>query len=161
MDYSNFQVLAEVSVTLLGFSGITAIVGQSQFPQQGVRWRMLGLLYSSSLAFIGSALPLVGIPVLPAAVALAALSSVAITWVGMTLLDRSSQKIQANPIITWTFSTFGVLMTLYLWLSIFVLPDQIHHAYQQQIGFLLLLATVYFIRLVSSAFATKHRSENE
>lgn len=161
MDYTNFQVLAEVSVTLLGFSGITAIVGQSRFPQHGIRWRMLGLLYSASLAFIGSALPLVGIALLPAAVAVAALYTAANIWVGKTLLDRSRHEIQANPALVWTFYPFGIMMNLYLWVAVFVLPEQLFFVYQLQIGFLLLLATVYFVRLVGSAFGAEDKSEND
>jgi hypothetical protein len=86
MDYTNLQVLAEVSVTLLGFSGITAIMGYSRFAQKGVKYRMQGLLYGSSLAFIGSILPLVGIPILPAAVGMAAsLSAAGLVGLGMRL----------------------------------------------------------------------------
>ena len=61
MDYSNLQVLAEVSVALLGFSGLTIVMGHSGFDQHGLAYRTQAMLYSSSLAFIGSLLPLVGI----------------------------------------------------------------------------------------------------
>jgi hypothetical protein len=52
MDYSNLQVLAEVSVALLGFSGLTIVMGHSRFDQHGLAYRTQGMLYLSSLAFI-------------------------------------------------------------------------------------------------------------
>jgi hypothetical protein len=161
MDYTNLQVLAEVSVTLLGFSGITAIMGHSRFAQQGVAYRMQGLLYGSSVAFIGSILPLVGIPILPAAVGMAALLSAAIIWAGKNSFGRSRHEIQPNPALVWTFFPMGIMANLYLWWSIFTLAEQLLLAYQLQIGFQLLVATTYFVRLVGSAFGAKETSGND
>jgi hypothetical protein len=161
MDYTNLQVLAEVSVTLLGFSGITAIMGYSRFAQQGVTYRMQGLLYSSSLAFIGSILPLVGIPILPAAFGTAASISAAIIWAGKNSFGRSRHEVQPNPALIWTFFPMAIMANLYLWWSIFALAEQLLFAYQLQIGFLLLIATTYFVRLVSSAFGAKETSGND
>ena len=161
MDYTNLQVLAEVSVTLLGFSGLTAIIGHSRFAQQGVTYRMLGLLYTSSLAFIGSILPLVGIPILPAAVGIAALMLAGNIWAGKNSFGRSRCEIQPNPALVWAFFPMSVMVNLYLWWSIFTSAEQLLFAYQLQIGFQLLLGTVYFVRLVSSAFGTKDTSGND
>jgi hypothetical protein len=155
MDYADLQVLAEVSVALLGFSGITAIVGQSRFAQQGVTYRMRGLLYSSSLAFIGSILPLIGIPILLAGVAMAAFNSAAIIWAGAMSFGRSKKEIQPHPVLVSIFFPIAILVNLHLWWSILVLAERLFFAYQLQVGALLLLATVYFVRLVSSAFDTK------
>jgi hypothetical protein len=155
MDYTDLQVLAEVSVALLGFSGITAIVGHSRFAQQGVTYRLRGLLYSSSLAFIGSILPLIGIPILPAGVAIAAFNSAAIIWAGAMSFGRSKKEIQPHPVLVWIFFPFTILVNLHLWWSIFALAERLFFAYQLQVGALLLLATVYFVRLVSSAFDAK------
>ena len=161
MDYTNLQVLAEVSVTLLGFSGITAIVGYSRFAQQGVTFRMRGLLYASSSAFVGSILPLVGIPILPAAIGIAALVLAGNIWAGKGVMGRSRQEIQPNPAITWTMFPMAVIVNLYLWWSILTLAEQLLFAYLLQIGFQLLIGTVYFIRLVSSAFGTTNMSGND
>lgn len=154
MDYTELGVLAEVSVALLGFSGITAIVGRSRFGQQGVTYRMLGLLYSSSLAFVSSILPLVGTPILPAAVIIAALNSVAIIWAATNSFGRSKKEIQPHPVLLSIFFPIATLVNLYLWWSILTLSERILFAYQLQVGALLTLATVYFVRLVSSAFGT-------
>ncbi len=161
MDYTNLQVLAEVSVTLLGFSGITAIVGRSRFAQQGVTYRMQGLLYTSSLAFIGSILPLVGIPILPAAIGIAALTSAVIIWAGKNSFGRSRHEIRPNPALVWTVLPMAVMVNLYLWWSILTLAEQLLFVYQLQIGVQLLIATLYFVRLVGSAFGTKDMSGND
>ena len=156
MDYTNLHVLAEVSVALLGFSGITAIVGHSRFAQQGVIYRMRGLLYSSSLAFISSILPIIGIPILAAAVVIAALNSAAIIWAGALSFGRSRKEVQPHPVLVLIFFPIAILVNLYLWWSTITLAKQLLFAYQLQVGVLLLLATVYFVRLVSSAFGTKN-----
>jgi hypothetical protein len=161
MDYTNLQLLAEVSVALLGFSGITAIVGHSRFAQQGVVYRLQGLLYSSSLALIGSILPSVGIPMLPAAVVIAASNSAALIWAGIKSFGRSRREIQPNPALVATFFPIAGLVNLNLWWSIFSRAEQLLFSYQLQIGVLILLATTYFVRLVSSAFDTKDTSGSD
>lgn len=158
MDYTNLQVLAEVSVALLGFSGITAIVGHSRFAQQGVTYRMLGLLYSSSLAFIGSILPLIGIPMLPAAIVIAALNAAAVVWAGVMSFGPARKEIQPHPVLVSIFFPIAVVVNSYLWWSIVASTERLLFAYQLQVGTLLLLATVYFVRLVSSAFGNEDSS---
>lgn len=161
IDYSELQVLAEVSVAFLGFSGITAIVGHSRFAQQGVTYRVLGLLYSSSLAFIGSILPLIGVPILAAAVIIAALNSAAVVWAGIMSFGRSRKEIRPHPVLLVIFFPISILVNLYLWWSIFESAERVKFAYQLQVGTLLLLATVYFIRLVNSAFGTKETFDKD
>jgi len=119
------------------------------------------LLYSSSLAFIGSILPLVGIPMLPAAAGIAASASAAIIWAGQNSFGRSRHEIKPNPALVWTFFPMAIMANLYLWWSIFALAERLLFAYQLQIGFLLLIATTYFVRLVSSAFGAKETSGND
>ena len=159
MDYDNMQVLAEVSVTLLGFSGITAIMGYSRFDQRGVTYRMQGLLYTSALALAASILPLVGIPLLHAAIAVAILASATIMWAGKMQLGRSRNEVRPNPFLLWTFLPAGVLVMLSLWWSILISTEYLLLTYQLAIGFNLLLATTYFIRLVASAFPANDGSD--
>ena len=53
------------------------------------------------------------------------------------------------------------MVNLYMWWSIFTLAEQLLFAYQLQIGAGLLIATLFFIRLVGSAFDTKGKSGND
>ena len=159
MDYDNMQVLAEVSVTLLGFSGITAIMGHSRFDQRGVTYRMQGLLYTSSQALVASILPLVRIPILPAAIAVAILGSATCIWAGKMQLGRTRNEVRPNPFLLWTFLPAGALVMLSLWWSILISAEYLLFIYQLSIGFNLILATTYFIRLVASAFPANDSSD--
>ena len=160
MDYTNLQVLAEVSVTLLGFSGLTVIIGHSRFDQRGIEYRTLVLLYSSSVAFIGAILTLVGVPILLAAIGIAASMTVLAVWAGMKVWARSAVKVKTSALLNWTiFPTYVILMLL-LWWSILISADQLLFIYELSIGLHLLLATVAFVRLVRSAFVTDEESSD-
>ncbi len=50
--------------------------------------------------------------------------------------------------------------TLALWFSIFALPEQLLFIYMLAIGCNLLLAVLYFIRLVTSVFGTNEVSSD-
>jgi hypothetical protein len=160
MDYTNLQVLAEVSVALLGFSGLTVVLGHSRFDQAGIKFRTQGLLYTSSLAFIGSLLPLVGVPVSLGATVMAALMSATFMSVLMTLFRADTPTIRVSPFLTWTTLPVYMISTLALWFSIFALPEQLLFIYKLAIGCNLLLAVLYFIRLVTSAFGTNEMSSD-
>jgi hypothetical protein len=160
MGFTNLQVLAEVSVALLGFSGLTVVLGQSRFDQAGIAFRTEGLLYTSSLAFIGSLLPLVGVPVSLSAIAIATLMSVACVSVLRTLFGANAPTIRISKFLTWTTLPVYMLSTLALWFSIFALPEQLLLIYKLAIGCNLVLAVLYFIRLVTSTFGTNEVSSD-
>ena len=150
MDYPNLDVLAEVSVALLGFSGLTVVLGHSRFHQLGVVYRMRGLLYASSIAFVASILPLVGIP-LPASVILLALAmSFLGVFVGRASFGRQASSIRPSPVLLWTFYPTLLLLTIALWLSPLLMPESNFVVFRFAIGFNLLLAVVYFVRLILS-----------
>jgi len=161
MDYSTLKVLAEISVTLLGFSGLTAVIGHSRFDPHGVAYRTLLLLYASSVAFIGSILPLVGVPILLAAIGIAVSMSVNTVWTGRTILGISGATAKTSKLLNWTIFPVYVISTLALWWSIFSTTEEILFFYQLSIGMNLLVATVSFVRLVRSAFVTIDTSGKE
>jgi hypothetical protein len=103
MDYTNLQVLAEVSVTLLGLSGLTAVIGQSKFDQRGVAYRTQLLLYTSSVAFVGSFLPLIGIPLILATIGMAASLTILLAWGTRYNLGWFQQKIRASLVLILIF----------------------------------------------------------
>ena len=160
MDYTNLQVLAEVSVALLGFSGLTIVMGHSRFDQHGVAYRTQGMLYNSSLAFIGSLLPLVGIPISFGVIAMASLMSMGCVWAGMRIFGRSVPQVKTSPLLNWIFFPMYLMSTLSLWLSLFVLSEQALLIYKLAIGCNLLVAVVFFIRLVISFFGTEEVSSD-
>ena len=150
MDYPNLDVLAEVSVALLGFSGLTIVLGHTRFHHLGVAFRTRGLLYTSSSAFVGCILPLVGIP-LPASVFLLALAmSFLSVWSGRATFGRQASSFQPHLILSWTLWPPFVLLTLALWLSPLLTPESNFAVFRFAIGGNLLLAVVYFVRLILS-----------
>jgi len=152
MDYTNLQVLAEVSVTLLGLSGLTAVIGQSRFDQRGVAYRTQLLLYTSSVAFVGSILPLVGIPLLLATIGMAVSMTTMMAWGARYNFGWFQQKVRTSLALLWIFFPPLIVLTLFLWWSIFTMAEQLLLSYELSIGLCLLLATVSFVRLVRSAF---------
>ena len=160
MDYSNLQVLAEVSVALLGFSGLTIVMGHSRFDQHGLAYRTQAMLYSSSLAFIGSLLPLVGISITFGAITMAALMSMGIVWAGMKILGWSVSLVKTNPLLNWMFFPVYLMSTLSLWLSLFVLSEHALLIYKLAIGCNLLVAVIFFIRLIISFFDSEEVSSD-
>lgn len=160
MDYSNLQVLAEVSVALLGFSGLTIVMGHSRFDQHGLAYRTQGMLYLSSLAFIGSLLPLVGISISFSAIAMAALMSMGSAWAGMRIFHRSVPPVKTSPLLNWIFFPMYLISTSSLWLSLFVLSEQALLIYKLAIGCNLLVAVIFYIRLVISFFGSDEVSSD-
>ena len=158
MDFTNLQVLAEVSVTLLGLSGLTAVIGQSKFDQLGVAYRTHLLLYNASVAFVASILPLVGIPILLATIAMAVSVTAMTVWGGKSIFGLFQQKVQMSVALACVFYPPFVVLTLFLWWSIFTLAEQSLLVYELSIGLFLLLATVSFVRLVRSAFVAENGS---
>jgi len=159
-DYSNLQVLAEVSVALLGFSGLTIVMGHSGFDQHGLAYRTQAMLYSSSLAFIGSLLPLVGISISFGAIAMAALMSMGSVWAIMRIFGWSVSQVKTNPLLNWIFFPMYLISTSSLWLSLFVLSEQALLIYKLAIGCNLLVAVIFFIRLVISFFGSEEVSSD-
>jgi len=160
MDYSNLQVLAEVSVALLGFSGLTIVMGHSRFDKHGLAYRTQGMLYLSSLAFIGSLLPLIGISIFFGAIAMATLMSMGSVWAGMRIFGWSVSPVKTNLLLNWIFFPMYVMSTSSLWLSLSVLSEQALLIYKLAIGCNLLVAVVFFIRLVISFFGSEETSSD-
>ena len=158
MDYTNLQVLAEVSVTLLGLSGLTAVIGQSKFDQLGVAYRTQTLLYTSSVAFVGSILPLVGVPLMLATIGMAVAVTMLTAWTSVNFFGWRRQKVPMSLVLVWIFYPLFIVTTIFLWWSIFTSADQLPIIYELSIGSSLLLATVCFVRLVRSAFTADDES---
>ena len=157
MDYPNLDVLAEVSVALLGFSGLAVVLGHSRFHQLGVAQRTQGLLYTSSTAFLGCILLLVGLP-LPASVLVLALAmSFMSVWSGTKIFGRQARLIQPNLILVCALYPPFVILTFALWLSPLLAPESNFVVFKFAIGMNLLMAVVYFLRLILSV-ATEETS---
>jgi hypothetical protein len=150
MEYPSLEALAEVSVALLGFSGLSIVLGRSRFNPIGVAFRTQDLLFSSSTAFVGCIMPLVGIPLLASILSLAVAMSVFSVWAVRWNLGRQASSIQVNPILLWALFPPFVLSTLSLWLSPLLVPESNFAVFKVAIGMNLFLAVAYFVRLILS-----------
>jgi hypothetical protein len=150
MEYSNLDVLAEASIALLGFSGLTIVLGRTRFHPLGATFRIRGLLFTSSSAFVGCIMPLVGIPLTASIFVLALVMSFTSVWAGKAIFGRQASSIQINPILYWTFMPPFVLLALALWLSPLLTPEWNFAVFKFAIGGNLLMAVVYFVRLILS-----------
>ena len=153
MAVMDFGLLAEVSVTLLGLSGLTTVVGSSKFDERGAEYRVLLLLYTSSAAFIASLLPLIGVPVSVAAGCLTVLASLMFAWGGVYWWPGSRRRVALNPFLTWTFVSLSILLLVVMWWATLTQSEHLQYVYQLAIGFFLLTATTVFVRLVRSVFS--------
>jgi lysylphosphatidylglycerol synthetase-like protein (DUF2156 family) len=150
---ADFGVLAETSVTLLGLSGLTTVIGRSKFDERGAQYRVLLLLYTSSAAFVASMLPLIGVPILFAAGSLTVLATLMFAWGGVYWWPGSRRRVVLNPFLIWTFVSLSILLLVVMWWATLTQSEHLQYVYQLAIGFLLLTATTVFVRLVRSVFS--------
>ena len=149
MDYSSIEVLAEISVGLVGFSGLTVVVGRSHFRHLGVAYRIRGLLYTSSTALLACIAILVNVPLPAASYALGFAILGTLIWSGLSL-RKNKEGVRTNPFLTWSLSPLSVLVFVALILAPWRWPQQNLAIYEAAIGFSLLVSLIYFIRLVVS-----------
>jgi hypothetical protein len=144
---ADLELLAELSVAILGFSGITVVLGHSKFDALSASTRIQGLILSSGIALILSLLPTIGLNLaLSSVLAIALTLSFAMWAVGM--IYRGNFK--ANIWLTLFF--FGVGGACCTWLTYVLIVDRSNliHPYIALVGFTLLQATVFYIRVVLS-----------
>ena len=100
------DVLAEVSVALLGFSGLLVTLGRSSFPEAGVFYRVVGLLGSASLALFASLLPIVNVPIELAGWAVGSVSAAFLLWLCVPFLFRGA-TVGSSYALTAFMVVFG------------------------------------------------------
>jgi hypothetical protein len=146
VQFSTLELLAELSIAILGFAGLTAVFGHSKFDASSVTVRIRGLILSAGLAFAASVIPLIGVSlILSAAILLVATFA---TWYWM-LKAINEGKFIHNPWITWPTSLIGIGCAIWLCYAL-MSNSEILSAYVAFTGYQLLLATAFYIRLVLS-----------
>jgi hypothetical protein len=63
--------------------------------------------------------------------------------------------VNTNPLLNWIFFPMYLMATLALWLSLLIFSERVLFIYKLAIGCNLLVAVVFFIRLVISFFDTE------
>ena len=91
---------------------------------------------------------------------MAVLMSMGSVWAGVRIFSKSAPPVQTSPLLNSIFFPMYLMSTLALWLSLFVLSEQVLFIYKLAIGCNLLVAVVFFIRLVISFFDTEEVSSD-
>ena len=148
MDVQSFEIFAEVSVALFGFSGLAAVVGGSKQKQTYISVRIRGLLFTSGVAAICSIAPLTGLNLLYCSV----LYIVLLVWtqywaISGFMRQQSSQASWMIYVPSFTAMVVAVASLLY---GILLDPSLLFYAYMYGICVMLVVAGIFFIRMVLS-----------
>jgi len=145
----SLNLLAEISIALLGFSGLMVALGRSSFPEAGIYYRVAGLLGSASIALLASLLPIVNVPFSIAAWFVVLVSASFLSWSFVPFVVQGTAT-GSNYALAWFNILLGAVITIWLLLSLIPLTGKAEFAYVGLIGFYLFLGSVFFIRLVLS-----------
>jgi len=86
---------------------------------------------------------------------MAALMSIGSVWAGLRIFGRTVSPVKTSTLLNWMFFPMYLISTSSLWLSLFVLSEQALLIYKLAIGCNLLVAVIFFIRLVISFFGSE------
>ena len=144
----SLSIFAELSVAMLGFSGITAVLGNSQSDIPFIAGRIRGLLFTSGIAALASILPLTGTSILSSSYIFLVLLASLVVWSLTSFL--AIKDYQASLAIG--ISCLGAIASAMIWLgySVYTQADTLVSAYAIGISACLLTAGVFFIRVVLS-----------
>ena len=143
MEAEAFEIFAEMSIAMLGFSGLMVAISKASTT---VVTRVKGLIFFASVSAICSVIPLTGLSLILCAASYIALVSVVIVW-GYSNFYRNPAA-QANNAIY--FSLNGALLSAIVLLSysIAIAPELLHQAYMYGLFVVLLSSGSYFVRMV-------------
>jgi uncharacterized membrane protein YqjE len=143
MEAEGFEIFAEMSIAMLGFSGVMVAISKASAT---VVTRVKGLIFSASIAAVCSALPLTGLSLVLCSMGYIALVIVLVVW-GYSSFYRNPAA-QANKVIF--FGLNGALLSAIVVLSysVALAPRSLHQAYMYAIFAALLCSGSYFVRMV-------------
>jgi hypothetical protein len=141
------EVLAELSVAILGFSGITVVLGHSKFDALSAGTRIQGLILSSGIALILSVLPIIGLHLAISSVLAIVLTLSFAFWAIWTIYRG---MFKANVWLTVFAVGVGAACCIWLAYVLAVGRGNLIDPYIALVGFTLLQAAVFYIRVVLS-----------
>ncbi len=152
----SFEVLAELSIALVGFAGVVVVLGRSSLPGAARRFRLVLLFANGSTALWGALTPslsallvqgepswrLAGMLYLPLVLAINGYA-----WRNFFLFQRDGQRL---PMVFYVATPLIVGSLLYLAGSLLLLPSQIPAAQFLSVVLLLFLGLYHFFILTTS-----------
>jgi hypothetical protein len=142
-EMGRFEILAELSVALLGFSGLMVAFGYSRFSEAGFAARIRALVYTTSAALIASLLPLLNLYLPIAAALLLAMFVAYLIWVCKVWLF-GGKKVRTGTALVWFFLLASVPVIAWLVISLLNQGASLGAAYQTGIGYFLLISIYNF-----------------
>ena len=142
-------LLADLSIALLGFSGIVVSLGSTNFSEEGYSKRIAALLWGSLVAFIGSILPILNVPIVVASMLLISLSTLLLAWATRTFVLGGNLQ-RTDTIAPLLFGLLTPAIVVAAWLAYCVVFDRsmLEYAYLSVVGCWLIVAASTFVRLV-------------
>ena len=158
--HDELELIAELSIALLGFSGIVVSLGRSNFSAGGYASRISALLWTSGLAFVGSILPILKVPLMVSSVVLLVTSVLLLLWATRTFVLGGNLN-RTNTIAPLLFGLLSPAVVVSGWLAYCLVADQdsLETSYLAVVGCWLILAASTFVRLVLALDFTKRSDE--
>lgn len=156
MEPGSFEIFAELSVTMLGFSGITAVLGGSQLDSPFIIVRIKGLLFCAGVAGVASIMPLAGLTLEHSAYLFELLLLSLMAWNFLGFRSISSHRASLPifiPLIALLLSS-----SIFLGYQLYFEASNLTSAYAFGISACLLCAGSYFIRVVLSMIQSRRDS---
>ena len=146
MDIQNFEIFAELSVAILGFSGLAAVLGDSGSNHAYVAARVHGLLVRACIAAISSILPLTGLNIVYCSMIFIVLLIAAQGWAIFGLMRQKSARPSWVIFFTSLLAMLvGVVVMAY---GIIEAPVTLVYGYVYSICVVLFSAGLFFVRMV-------------
>ena len=145
----NIEVLgqfAEVSIAMLGFSGITSAFDRIYKRQKNLSVRTMGLLFTSGIAFFASITPIVGLPSVVASIILILLVGVSAISCMISVFRKPvhSSNVWLVCLVNGSLLCSVGWLILALWSG----GSSVNAPYMTTICLLLLAAALLFIRMI-------------
>ena len=157
MDLSTLEIFAELSIGLIGFSGVVSALGKSRLQIEERTIRIRALLFYSAASFFGSLLPIVAdsfefdfsnVLLVSTTALVLAISSILI-WVARRVrLITPEGKLPV--VLSVAVVTLGVSVVVLLISGLFFFQTSIYSIYVVGIFWLLGMAVFHFCILVVS-----------
>lgn len=147
MLLSNLSVFAEVSIALLGFSGLaSALSSISSKNRAFITIRLKALLFISGSACFGSLAPLTGLAIYYCSIMLALLTAGTVFKIGRDFLN--TPDVSPSPFLVFLSVGWAIVGTIFLCFALLFNPALIPPAYMFTLSGTILIAILFFIRFV-------------
>ncbi len=145
LNLDALEIFAELAVAILGFSGIVAVIGDSKSSRSYVAVRIRGLLLTAGIAAVSSIAPLTGVALTHCSILFVILLVGSSSW-GFWLMTQQS----ANPswIVFYVSQAAILIGVVWLILGLVYTPEILVFGYMYSIVMMLLMAGMFFVRMV-------------